>query len=317
MNLRPKTLSEYIGQEKIKKQLDMFIHSAKKRNSPLDHIIVTGPPGLGKTTLASVIANEMGVDIKITSAPVIEKKGDIAGLLTSLKEGDILFIDEIHRLPPAFEEILYPAMEDFKLDIVIGGGSGKKRHSKALTLTLNRFTLIGATTRIGLLSTPLLSRFGIILNMDYYSVEELSEIIKRSAGILGIDIEDDASIYIAQHSRGTPRIANRLLKRVYDYCISKGYDKIDIEVVKSAFNILSIKQYGIDDMMLKYLHTLIDRFGGGPVGIITLSLAMNEDRRTIEEVIEPYLMKLGFVKRTKSGRVALEEAYRFLEKSLS
>ncbi|MCX7760039.1 MAG: Holliday junction branch migration DNA helicase RuvB [Hydrogenothermaceae bacterium] len=317
MNLRPKTLSEYIGQEKIKKQLEMFIQSAKKRNSPLDHIIVTGPPGLGKTTLASVIANEMEVDIKITSAPVIEKKGDIAGLLTSLKEGDILFIDEIHRLPPAFEEILYPAMEDFKLDIVIGGGSGKKRHSKAITLTLNRFTLIGATTRIGLLSTPLLSRFGIILNMDYYSVEELSEIVKRSAGILGVDIDDDASVYIAQHSRGTPRIANRLLKRVYDYCVSQGYEKIDVDKVRYAFNILSIKQYGIDDMMLKYLHTLIGRFGGGPVGITTLSLAMNEDRRTIEEVIEPYLMKIGFIKRTKSGRVALEEAYKFLEKGLS
>ncbi|MEZ0323859.1 MAG: Holliday junction branch migration DNA helicase RuvB [Hydrogenothermaceae bacterium] len=317
MNLRPKTLSEYIGQEKIKRQLEMFIQSAKKRNNHLDHIIITGPPGLGKTTLASIIANEMGVDIKITSAPVIEKKGDIAGLLTSLKEGDILFIDEIHRLPPAFEEILYPAMEDFKLDIVVGGGSGKKRHSRAITLTLNRFTLIGATTRIGLLSTPLLSRFGIILNMDYYSVEDLSEIIKRSAGILGIDIEEDASVYIAQHSRGTPRIANRLLKRVYDYCISKGYEKIDINTVKNAFNILSIKQHGIDDMMLKYLHTLIDRFGGGPVGITTLSLAMNEDRRTIEEVIEPYLMKLGFIKRTKSGRVALEEAYKFLGKGLS
>lgn len=313
MNIRPKTLDEYIGQEKVKQQLFILVNSAKKRNQTLDHIIITGPPGLGKTTLAGVIANEMGVNLKITSAPVIEKKGDIAGLLTSLNDGDILFIDEIHRLPPSLEEILYPAMEDFKLDIVIGGGSGKKRHSKTVTLNLNRFTLIGATTRVGLLSNPLLSRFGIHLNLDYYSLTELSMIIKRTASILNIDIDQQACYEIAKHSRGTPRIANKLLKRVYDYTVSKGMEKIDIQVVKEAFSIFSIKEQGIDDIMTKYLSVLVNSFDGGPVGISTLATALNEDKKTIEDLIEPYLMKIGFIKKTKAGRIASEKAFEFVK----
>lgn len=313
MNIRPKNLDEYIGQQKIKQQLRILINSAKKRNQPLDHIILTGPPGLGKTTLAHIIANEMESSIKITSAPIIEKKGDIAGLLTSLNEGDILFIDEIHRLTPAFEEILYPAMEDFKLDIVIGGGSGKRRHSKAITLNLNRFTLIGATTRIGLLSNPLISRFGIHLNLDYYNLTELSNIVQRAAGILGIEIDKQACYEIAKHSRGTPRIANKLLRRIYDYAISNGRKKIDVRLVKEGFSIFSIKEHGIDDTMARYLSVLINSFNGGPVGISTLSIALNEDRKTIEDVIEPYLINIGFIKRTRAGRIASEKAIEFIK----
>lgn len=316
LNLRPAKLSEYIGQEKVKKQLELFIRSAKKRGNPLDHIILAGPPGLGKTTLANVISNEMNVDIKITSAPVIEKKGDIVGLLTSLKDGDILFIDEIHRLPPAFEEVLYPAMEDFKIDIVVGGGSGKRRHSKSITLNLGKFTLIGATTRVGMLSSPLLSRFGIVLNLDYYTVESLSHIVERSAKIMGIDITEEASIEIAKHSRGTPRIANKLLKRVFDYAVSYGINSIETSTVKGAFGVLGVKDHGIDDVMFRYLKILAIDFEGGPVGLSTLSYALSEDKRTIEEIIEPYLMKIGFIKRTKGGRVALDKAYKFLDREV-
>lgn len=317
MSLRPLKLEDYIGQERIKNQLKVLIDSAKKRNQPLDHIILSGPPGLGKTTLANIIANEMGVNIKLTSAPVIEKKGDIAGLLTSLDEGDILFIDEIHRLPPVFEEILYPAMEDFKLDIILGGGSGRKRHSKTVTIKLNRFTLIGATTKIGMLSNPLISRFGVHLNLDYYTVEDLSLIIKRSASLLGTDIDDDACLEIAKHCRGTPRVANKLLKRVYDFSVSNGKERIDHQTVRDAFNVFSVREHGIDDVMIRYLEVLVKDFGGGPVGIGTLSTALNEDRKTIEEVIEPYLIKIGFIKRTKAGRVATENALNFIHKNLN
>lgn len=316
MSLRPLKLEDYIGQEKIKQQLKVLIDSAKKRGQPLDHIILSGPPGLGKTTLATVIANEMGVNIKITSAPVIEKKGDIAGLLTSLQDGDILFIDEIHRLPPAFEEILYPAMEDFKLDIVVGGGSGRKRHSKAITIQLNKFTLIGATTRVGMLSNPLLSRFGVHLNLDYYTLDELAKIVKRSAYLMKIEISDTACVEIARHCRGTPRVANSLLKRVYDFAVSLGRDRIDTQTVEEAFRVFSIREHGIDDSMLRYLQVLVDNFDGGPVGIATLSTALNEDKRTVEEVIEPYLIKMGFVKRTKSGRVIMENGIKFLKNVL-
>lgn len=312
MSLRPVRLSEYIGQEDIKKQLEILISSARKRNQPLDHIILAGPPGLGKTTLANVIANEMEAQIKITSAPVIEKKGDIAGLLTSLKEGDILFIDEIHRLPPAFEEILYPAMEDFKLDIVIGGGLGKKRHSKTITLNLNRFTLIGATTRVGMLSNPLLSRFGVVLTLDFYKEEELTAIVRRSASVMGIDIEESACREIARHSRGTPRVANSILRRVYDFSLSHNLSRIEQDTVKQALALFSIKDYGIDPLTLKYLKVLVENFGGGPVGLTTICSAMNEDRKTVEEVIEPFLMRIGFIRRTKGGRVAQDRAYDFL-----
>lgn len=316
LNLRPLKLEDYIGQEKVKQQLRVLIESAKKRGQPLDHIIISGPPGLGKTTLATVIANEMGVNIKITSAPVIEKKGDIAGLLTSLNEGDILFIDEIHRLPPAFEEMLYPAMEDFKLDIVVGGGSGRKRHAKSITIQLSKFTLVGATTRAGMLSNPLLSRFGVHLNLDYYTLDELTLIVKRSASMMNIEIDDSACIEIARHCRGTPRIANRLLKRVYDFTVSIGKVRIDKPTVDEAFKVFSVREYGIDDSMLKYLDVLVNNFGGGPVGIATLSTALNEDRRTVEEMIEPYLIKIGFIKRTKSGRIVMESGLKFLESIL-
>lgn len=316
MNLRPLKLEDYIGQEKVKQQLRVLIESAKKRGQPLDHIIISGPPGLGKTTLATVIANEMGVNIKLTSAPVIEKKGDIAGLLTSLQEGDILFIDEIHRLPPAFEEILYPAMEDFKLHIVVGGGSGRKRHSKAITIQLNKFTLIGATTRAGMLSNPLLSRFGVHLNLDYYTLEELAMIVRRSASVMNIEIDESACAEIARHCRGTPRVANRLLKRVYDFAVSSGKHRVDTRTVEEAFKVFSIREHGIDDSMLRYLEVVVNNFGGGPVGIGTLSTALNEDRRTLEEVIEPYLIKIGFIKRTKSGRMVTELGLRFLESVL-
>lgn len=312
MSIRPLTLAEYIGQEEVKKQVRVLIDSARKRGESLDHIILAGPPGLGKTTLATVIATEMGSQIKITSAPVIEKKGDIVGLLTSLKDGNILFIDEIHRLPPAFEEILYPAMEDFKLDIVIGGGLGKKRHSKAITLDLSRFTLIGATTRIGMLSNPLLSRFGVILTLDYYTEGELSEIVKRSAQIMAVEIEEEACMEIARHSRGTPRIANKILKRVYDFSLSHNKERIDTDTVKQALRLFSIKDYGIDSLMLKYLRILVESFHGGPIGLTTLCSALNEDKKTIEEVIEPFLLRMGFIKKTKVGRVAQHKAFEFL-----
>ncbi|MGC9080736.1 Holliday junction branch migration DNA helicase RuvB [Sulfurihydrogenibium sp.] len=312
-SIRPKFLDDFIGQDEVKKQLKIFIEAAKIKGKPLDHTILSGPPGLGKTTLASIIANEMGSSIKITSAPVLEKKGDLVGLLTSLKDNDILFIDEIHRLSPTLEEILYSAMEDFKVDVILGGGSGRKgRSAKAIRIDLAKFTLIGATTRVGMLSSPLISRFGIILNLDFYDDESLSKIILRSAKIYGIDITQEGALLIAKHSKGTPRIANKLLRRVYDYAVTHGKSVIDYEIAKEALRFLSINDLGIDSLSLKYLKSLVFQFNGGPVGLNTISFAISEDKRTIEEVIEPYLLKIGFIKRTAKGRVALQPAFDFL-----
>ncbi|MGB9766866.1 MAG: Holliday junction branch migration DNA helicase RuvB [Sulfurihydrogenibium sp.] len=312
-SIRPKFLDDFIGQDEVKKQLKIFIEAAKIKGKPLDHTILSGPPGLGKTTLASIIANEMGSSIKITSAPVLEKKGDLVGLLTSLKDNDILFIDEIHRLSPTLEEILYSAMEDFKVDVILGGGSGRKgRSAKAIRIDLAKFTLIGATTRVGMLSSPLISRFGIILNLDFYDDESLSKIILRSAKIYGIDITQEGALLIAKHSKGTPRIANKLLRRVYDYAVTHAKSVIDYEIAKEALRFLSINDLGIDSLSLKYLKSLVFQFNGGPVGLNTISFAISEDKRTIEEVIEPYLLKIGFIKRTAKGRVALQPAFDFL-----
>jgi Holliday junction DNA helicase, RuvB subunit len=313
-SIRPLKLDDFIGQEEVKKQLKVFIEACKIQGKTLDHTILSGPPGLGKTTLSTIIANELGTNIKITSAPVLEKKGDLIGLLTSLKEGDILFIDEIHRLTPTLEEILYSAMEDFKVDVIVGGGSNRKaRSAKAIRLDINKFTLIGATTRIGMLSTPLISRFGIILNLDFYDEKSLKEIILRSAKILNINITQEGALEIAKHSKGTPRIANKLLKRVYDYAVIHKKDVIDRETAFDALRFLSIGKDGIDGLSLKYLKSLVYQFNGGPVGLNTISFAISEDKRTIEEVIEPYLLKLGFIKRTAKGRVALPTAVEYLE----
>jgi Holliday junction DNA helicase RuvB len=314
LSIRPQLLDDFIGQEGIKKQLKIFITSAKIKGRPLDHTIISGPPGLGKTTLATIIANEMGSNIKITSAPILEKKGDVIGLLTSLKDNDILFIDEIHRLSPTLEEILYSAMEDFKVDVILGGGSGRKgRSAKAIRLDLAKFTLIGATTRTGMLSSPLMSRFGIILNLDFYDEQSLAKIILRTASIHQINITDDGALEIAKHSKGTPRIANKLLSRVYDYANIHNKFPIDKTIAGEALRFLSINQFGIDSLTLKYLKSLINQFNGGPVGLNTLSFAISEDKKTIEEVIEPYLLKIGFIKRTSKGRVALQPAFEFLE----
>ncbi len=308
-NLRPKTLKDYIGQSKIKKQLEVFLKSAKTRNKPIDHILITGSAGLGKTSLAQVIANELNRNIIITSAPILDKKGDIAGILASLNEGDILFIDEIHRLNPATEEILYSALEDFCIDVIIG----KKTTAKTIRINLPKFTLIGATTRIGMLTNPLISRFGIILKMEFYTEEELKEIIKRSASILGIKITDEGALEIGKVSRGTPRIANRLLKRVYDYSIVHNKDVIDLETVKEALKFLGINSYGLDDTDIKYLKLLVEKFNGKPVGLNTIVSALAEDKYTVEEIIEPYLLRLGLIERTSRGRIATERAKNFLK----
>lgn len=314
ISIRPQFLDDFIGQEEVKKQLKIFIKAAKLKGKPLDHTILSGPPGLGKTTLASIIANEMGSNIKITSAPVLEKKGDIIGLLTSLKDNDILFIDEIHRLSPTLEEILYSAMEDFKVDVILGGGSARRgRSAKAVRIDLAKFTLIGATTRTGMLSSPLMSRFGIILNLDFYDEESLSKIVLRTANIHNIDITYDGALEIAKHSKGTPRIANKLLSRVYDYAVIHNKKTIDKKVAQEALRFLSINHLGIDSLTLKYLKSLINQFNGGPVGLNTISFAISEDKRTIEEMIEPYLLKIGFIKRTSKGRVALQPAFEFLQ----
>ncbi|MCD6087105.1 MAG: Holliday junction branch migration DNA helicase RuvB [Candidatus Hydrothermae bacterium] len=304
--LRPKTLDEFIGHTKLKENLRVFAEAAKRRGEALDHVLFYGPPGLGKTTLAYILSREMGVDIKSTSGPVIERPADLAGLLTGLKKGDILFIDEIHRLPRTVEEYLYSAMEDFRIDIVIDKGPG----AQSIKLHLSPFTLIGATTRAGMITSPLLARFGMSFRLDFYTVEELSLIVKRSARLLDVEITDEGAREIAARSRGTPRIANRLLRRVRDFAEVEGNGIITLEIAHFALERLEVDERGLDEMDKKILLAIIEKFNGGPVGIKTLSLAVGEEPETIEEVYEPYLLREGFIKRTQRGRVATELAFR-------
>ena len=307
-SLRPKTLDEYVGQEKAKSNLEIYIQSAKLRGEALDHVLLYGPPGLGKTTLASIIANEMGVNIRTTSGPAIEKQGDLAAILTNLAEGDVLFIDEIHRLSRAVEEILYPAMEDYALDIIIGKGPS----ARTLRLPIPRFTLVGATTRAGQLTTPLRDRFGVLLKLDLYSKEELATIVKRSASILEIDITDEGAIRIASRSRGTPRVANRLLKRIRDFALVKGNGTITSEIANVALNALEIDELGLDSTDRKMLEAIIKFYNGGPVGLDTLAATIGEEAITIEDVYEPYLMQIGYLSRTPRGRCVTRLAYEHL-----
>lgn len=307
-SLRPKTLNEYIGQEKAKENLSIFIQAAKGRKEPLDHVLLYGPPGLGKTTLAGIISNEMNVNIRITSGPAIEKPGDLAALLTNLSENDILFIDEIHRLSRSVEEVLYPALEDYALDIIIGKGPS----ARSIRLDLPKFTLVGATTRAGQLTAPLRDRFGVMLRLEMYSVEELEQIVQRSASILGIPFDAAGTLEIAKRSRGTPRIANRLLKRVRDFAEVVGEGKITKEIADLALLRLDIDALGLDAIDRRMLTTIVQNFGGGPVGLETLAASIGEESVTLEDVYEPYLMKLGFLYRTPRGRCVTEQAYRHL-----
>jgi len=303
--VRPKRLADYVGQSAVKTQMEIFIEAARRRREALDHVLVFGPPGLGKTTLANIIANELGVSLRQTSGPVIERAGDLAALLTNLQPNDVLFVDEIHRLSPAVEEILYPAMEDFQLDIMIGEGPG----ARSIKLDLPPFTLIGATTRAGLLTSPLRDRFGIVQRLEFYDTAELQRIVARSAAILGVSTDPGGALRIAQRSRGTPRIANRLLRRVRDYAEVKAGGRITDEVSQGALDLLDVDPQGFDVMDRKLLLTIIDKFDGGPVGVDSLAAALGEERGTIEDVIEPYLIQQGFVMRTARGRVATRGAY--------
>jgi Holliday junction DNA helicase RuvB len=310
--LRPLSFVDFKGQQQLMENLVVFVTAAKQRGESLDHVLLHGPPGLGKTTLATIIANELRVNLRVTSGPVLDKPGDLAGLLTNLQEGDVLFIDEIHRLSPVVEEYLYSAMEDFQIDIMIDKGPS----ARSVQLTLNSFTLIGATTRSGLLTSPLRARFGIKFHLEYYDHEVLTGIVKRSAGILNVSITEEASIEIARRSRGTPRIANALLRRVRDFAQVKGSGKIDIEITQYGLKALNIDQNGLDEMDNRILSVIIDKFNGGPVGLNTISTAVGEESGTIEEVYEPFLIKEGYLKRTPRGREATEHAYRHLGKQV-
>lgn len=305
LNLRPKNLDDFVGQEKLKENLKIFIRAAKQRNEPLDHVLFCGPPGLGKTTLAHIISSELQVNIKSTSGPMLERPGDLAAILTNLSEMDILFIDEIHRLPRIVEEVLYPAMEDYQLDIIIGQGP----NARTLKLNLPKFTLIGATTRTGLLTSPLRDRFGVVNRLAFYTPEELKLIVIRSAGIMNVTIENIAALEIAKRSRGTPRIANRLLKRIRDFAQVLGNGRVGLDIAKSSLLSLEVDEKGLDDMDRKLLLTLIEKFNGGPAGIETIAASLREDRETIEDVYEPYLLQEGLLERTPRGRLATKNAY--------
>jgi Holliday junction DNA helicase RuvB len=305
--LRPRTLNDYIGQDRIRDNLQVSIAAARHRAEALDHVLLYGPPGLGKTTLAYVVAAELGVPIRTTSGPVLEKPGDLAGILTNLGEHDVIFIDEIHRMPAAIEEILYPAMEDYELDIVIGQGPG----ARSVKVPLRKFTLIGATTRAGLLTSPLRARFGIVHRLDFYTDDDIQQIVLRSARILDVRIDEASAVAIAQRSRGTPRIANRLLRRVRDFAQVRGSGHITPDVAQAAFSLLDVDEHGFDEIDRRLLRTVIDKFGGGPVGLNTIAAAIGEEKDAIEDIFEPFLIQVGFLDRTPRGRVATERAYAY------
>lgn len=309
-SLRPQSLEAYIGQEQVRKSLSIFIRAALGRSEPLDHVLFHGFPGLGKTTLSYIIANEMGAGIKTTSGPVIEKQGDLAAILTSLQEGDVLFIDEIHRLNHAVEEVLYPAMEDFQLDLIIGQGPG----ARSVKMDLPKFTLVGATTRTGLLTPPLRDRFGVVLRLEFYSPEELVTIVQRSGNILGMKIDHSGALELGRRSRGTPRIANRLLRRVRDFAEVGGHAVVDRDVANEALNLLGVDWFGLDDMDRRIMLTVIDKFEGGPIGLETLATVVCEEKNTLEDVYEPFLIQSGFLKRTPRGRMATVKAYEHFQK---
>jgi len=307
LTLRPTRIDEYIGQRHVKENLRVYMKAARGRREALDHVLLYGPPGLGKTTLAYVIGNELGVPVRATAGPVIERPGDLAAMLTNLQEHEVLFIDEIHRLPPAIEEILYPAMEDYELDIVIGQGPS----ARSVKVPLQKFTLIGATTRAGLLTSPLRARFGIVHRLDFYEPTDIEEIVRRSARILGVSIEDDAAAEVARRSRGTPRIANRLLRRVRDYAQVRADGRITADVARAAMKLLEVDDQGFDEVDRKLLRTIIDKFSGGPVGVNSLAAAVSEEKDAIEDIYEPFLIQAGFLDRTSRGRVATARAYEY------
>ena len=309
-NIRPQKLDEYIGQDEVKENIRIFVEAAKIRGEALDHVLLYGPPGLGKTTLAHIIANELGTNIKTTTGPALEKSGDLAAVLSTLEPGDVLFIDEIHRIPKFIEEILYPAMEDFELDIVVG----QEGSSRSIKIDLPPFTLVGATTRAGDISAPLRDRFGIVSKLNYYSTEELTKIIKRTSRVLEMDIADEAARELANRSRKTPRIANRLFKRVRDFAQVSGEDKISVETTNKSLERLKVDKYGLDQIDIEYLESLITKFNGGPVGVETIASSIGEEVSTLEDVVEPYLMQEGFIKRTQRGRIATDKSYAHIKK---
>jgi holliday junction DNA helicase RuvB len=306
--LRPRWLGEFVGQARVKEQLALLIQGAREREEPLDHLLFSGPPGLGKTTLAGIVANEMRVALRQTSGPALERTADLAAILTNLEEGDVLFVDEIHRMPRAVEEVLYPALEDFKLDVVVGKGPS----ARTIRLDLPRFTLVGATTRLGLITLPLRERFGFTPRLDYYDPQELALVVRRSAGILEVEVDEPGAAEIARRSRGTPRIANRLLRRVRDYAQVRGDGRVSLEAAADALALFEVDEQGLDRVDLQLLTALVERFGGGPVGLSTLAAAVGEETGTLEEVYEPYLLQIGFLQRTPRGRMATDSAYRHL-----